>query len=292
MIDWPIGLSTGCFSRTSIFECAEPILQHGFSMIEVCSSPEHLDYHDSAAVKDAAFMVKRLGLETYSFHAPYTKDIDLASPVKSERDYAREELLAAADAAAEFNARYLVVHPGPDKGLSTESTERFERLKSAAQTLNSVCEKCLEHGIVVVIENMLPNLFPGGVRELLWMLGAISYADIGTCFDTGHAFLAGEVAHYLHRMSGHLRMVHADDNHGTADDHLGVGEGAIDWMKIIAQISRFGFHGGIILELAAREAGDGEAVLTRAGESRHMLRTIFRTLDLADLQPMAGPSPA
>ena len=31
--DWPVGLSTGCFYRTSIFDCVELIQNAGFGMI-------------------------------------------------------------------------------------------------------------------------------------------------------------------------------------------------------------------------------------------------------------------
>ena len=43
---WPIGLSTGCFYRHSIFSVLEEIRASGFQSIEVCSFPQHLDYHD------------------------------------------------------------------------------------------------------------------------------------------------------------------------------------------------------------------------------------------------------
>ena len=39
MSDWAMGLSTGCFWQTSIFECLEDIRNSGFSRIEICSSP-------------------------------------------------------------------------------------------------------------------------------------------------------------------------------------------------------------------------------------------------------------
>ena len=54
MSDWAVGLSTGCFWQTSIFDCLEDIRNSGFGRIEICSSPAHLDYHDVERVKRAA----------------------------------------------------------------------------------------------------------------------------------------------------------------------------------------------------------------------------------------------
>ena len=76
MSDWPIGLSTGCIYQTSIFDCLEPIRNGGFSMIEICSFPAHLDYHDKEAVRRAATQIDELGMEPYSFHAPFADHIE------------------------------------------------------------------------------------------------------------------------------------------------------------------------------------------------------------------------
>ena len=52
--NWPVGLSTGCFYQRGILDWLEPIRGAGFSRIEVCSFPRHLDYHDRAACERAA----------------------------------------------------------------------------------------------------------------------------------------------------------------------------------------------------------------------------------------------
>jgi hypothetical protein len=88
--DWPIGLSTGCFYNTGIFDCLETILKAGFGMIEVCSFPAHLDYHNSDAVARAARMVRDIGLEAYSFHAPFADNIDITALDDQSRNHARD----------------------------------------------------------------------------------------------------------------------------------------------------------------------------------------------------------
>ena len=51
MSDWPIGMSTGCFYQSDILDILEVVRDGGFSIIEVCSYPAHLDYHDWEKVK-------------------------------------------------------------------------------------------------------------------------------------------------------------------------------------------------------------------------------------------------
>ena len=95
MNDWPVGLSTGCFYQKSIFDCLEPIRHSGFSMIEICTFPAHLDYHDLDAVRRAAERIDQLGLEAYSLHAPFADNIDITSLNSERREVALQEILKA-----------------------------------------------------------------------------------------------------------------------------------------------------------------------------------------------------
>jgi sugar phosphate isomerase/epimerase len=276
MSDWPVGLSTGCFYQTSIFDCLELIRNSGFGLIEVCSFPAHLDYRDLPAVGEARRRIEELDLEAYSLHAPFADDIDITSLDEGRRRHARDELMRAADAAGQLGVRYLVLHPGPEKGGFSEQ-ERFPRMENAARVLTEVSHACRQRDMALVLENMLPHLFSGQVRQLLWILGALETTEVGICLDTGHAHLSGDLLTVVHKLSGHLWMMHASDNHGQRDDHLPPGDGQIDWPRLLRQMARLGFSGAIILEVAGRD--DHQAVLHGARRARRHLREISRQVD-------------
>ena len=277
MSDWPVGLSTGCFYRTNIHDCLRLIRDGGFGLIEVCSFPDHLDYHDIEAVHAAARLIDDLGIEPYSLHAPFADHIDITSFDREHRERSRHELIRATDAAATLGARYLVIHPGPEKGGFPEH-ERFHRMENAASVLNEVSRICRERNLSLVLENMLPHLFSGRVRELLWLLGALETTEVGICLDTGHAYLSGDLRTVVHKLSGHLWMMHASDNRGKRDDHLPPGEGHIDWQRLFEQMRRIGFGGTIILEIAGD--GDPSRLLDRARRAQRHLRDIARRREL------------
>ena len=146
MSDWAIGLSTGCFWQTSIFDCLEPIRNSGFDRLEICSHPAHLDYHHRDTVRRARQRIHELGLEAYSFHAPFAPAIDITSLDESSRDFAMAELIEAAEAAALLEVRYLVLHPGPENSILPEH-ERFVRLQNAVEVLNRFYHHCRRLGI-------------------------------------------------------------------------------------------------------------------------------------------------
>jgi sugar phosphate isomerase/epimerase len=278
MSDWPVGLSTGCFYQRSIFESLEPIRDAGFTIIEVCSYPAHLDYMDAALVTRAALRIRELHLEPYSFHAPFADDIDITSLDAAVWQHAVGIVERAAEAASELGVRYFVIHPGPERS-PIEGEERLRRMERGAEALNRLSQRCRELGIALVLENMLPHLFFGHAKDMLWMLGAIATMDVGICLDTGHAFLSGDLDTVIHKLSGHLWMVHASDNHGQRDDHLAPGLGRIDWRSLIQRLSRVQFEGGIILEVAGDGAGGVDFEAARS--ARKYLHDLAGSLEVA-----------
>jgi sugar phosphate isomerase/epimerase len=275
MSDWAVGLSTGCFWQTSIFDCLEDIRNSGFGRIEICSAPAHLDYHDVERVNRAAGFINELGLETYSFHAPFSDKIDITSPDTQAREFAKKELFQAASAAALLNVRYFVIHPGPENATLPDN-ERFWRLRNAVGVLNQTFLHCRSLGVGLVLENMLPHLFAGRTCDLLWILGALDSCDVGICLDTGHAHLGEDLPAVVHKLSGHLWMVHASDNKHQYDDHLAPGDGTINWAALLAHLNYLHFNGTFILEINGN--GDRQAILEGARRGRSFLRDLTHRL--------------
>lgn len=280
MSDWPVGLSTGCFYQMSIFDCLEPIRKGGFSMVEICSSPGHLNFHDLDTVSRVAKMLRDLGIEAYSFHAPFI-DVDISSLDQQHRKYSQDQLIIAAEAAATMEVRHFVIHPGPDKTLSFSVEERMQRLRNAAEVLNKVAQKCQNLKVGLVLENMLPHLPFGSISDMLWIIGAMESLNITTCLDTGHAILSGDIYNVLYKLSGHLQVIHANDNYGTSDDHLPPGTGCVDWHRVMYELTETNFHGGIILELSGTHGTDVEGTLQKARTAQLYLRGIARFLYLS-----------
>lgn len=268
-----VGFSTGSFWQTGLLDCLEPIRDAGFRQIEVASSPSHLDYHDPAACTAAAARIRALGLEVHSFHAPFADRIDISALDSCARGAAVHEISRAAEAAATIGARYFVLHPGPET-TGVPRDQRPDRMDCAVEALDRIAWRAGELGVRLVLENMLPHLFAGHVRDLLWLLGALASTNVGVCLDTGHAHLSGDLGHVAHKLSGHLWMVHASDNRGERDDHLPPGEGAIAWDELMRQLAAAHFSGAFILELAPED--DRARLLRRARAAADFLRRLER----------------
>lgn len=271
MKPWTIGLSTGCFYSRPILSVLDEIRASGFDSIEICSFPAHLDYHKRDDVARAAEKIRALGIHPASFHAPFADRIDITALDPCQREMAVAELLAACDAAAAMGAENIVLHPGPERSGRPPEAEFLTRMRNAAESLNTVAERCCESGVHLLLENMLPHLLFGHVNDMLYLLGSIKDCEVGTCLDTGHAYLSRELGVVANKLSGHLHLIHVNDNRGDHDDHLPPGEGHIDWPWFIGELKRWNFDGTLILELSSRENESVPDMLARARKARDYL---------------------
>lgn len=276
MSDWPIGISTGCFYQFDILDILEVVRDGGFSMIEVCSFPKHLDYHDDEKVKVAARRIKEVGLDPFSLHAPFADHIDITSLDDEVRKSSVNEMIKATESAAELGVKHIVLHPGPEREGRPPAEEFFNHLECACESVNLVAKRCNELGLTLLLENMLPHLLFGRTQDMLYIMGAAEEMNIGTCLDTGHANLAGDLPSVIHKLSCHLRMVHVNDNRGDRDDHLPPGEGNVDWTHVLTQLESYSFRGALILELSGRHGADFEKTMSEARDARDYLTRLNR----------------
>jgi sugar phosphate isomerase/epimerase len=261
---WPIGLSTGCFYYRSFFDIIDAVQASGFRQIEICSYPRHLDYHNDDQVRRAGDRLRELDLHPFSFHAPFADHIDITSFDDSVRRAAVEELLTACHAAAAMGVRHVVLHPGPERSGRPPEHEFLRHMKLAAESLNVVARRCAELSVRLLLENMLPHLLFGRTSDMLFLLGEIKEADVGACLDTGHANLAGDLPLVVHKLSGHLKMLHVNDNRGNSDAHLCPGDGVINWRGLLTELRKHHFKGSLILELSSQPHESPQEVLSRA----------------------------
>lgn len=272
MNDWPFGISSGCFYQTPMLEALPYIRDGGFSLIEVCSFPKHLDCHNHQKVEQAAAAMEQMGIEPVSLHAPFADHIDIASSDAKIRRHSIGELKTACETTAALGARYLVLHPGPEKEGRPNATDWYDRAHHAADSLNEIADLCQQNSVYLLLENMLAHLMFGKLCDMMFLLGAINSTNVGTCLDTGHAFLSGDLHTVVHRLSGHLKMLHANDNCKQGDDHLPPGDGDINWQPLVHQLRHYQFQGTIILELNGN--GTPDEIMKGARRSRKFLREL------------------
>jgi sugar phosphate isomerase/epimerase len=146
-----------------------------------------------------------------------------------------------------------VLHPGYLSPYGSKVPEKaWDTCIWSLQELCDVAEDC---GITVCAENMpnFPKIFGRYPDEMLDILEQVERKNIGMTLDTGHANTVGLLDEFVKKCKANISHMHIHDNHAKRDEHLPIGQGTIDWKKLMDGLS--GYKGLMVTEMATIEEG-------------------------------------
>jgi len=198
----------------------------------------------------------------YSVHAPFA-DINIASPSKPMLKAMLERLEKSISYASALNAYMWVFHPGLKTGVSMfyPGMDWLQNLK----TTRSLIKIASDYGVKIAVENV-PEPYPflmKSVEDFTKFYEEIN-EDIGLVFDVGHANLNGQIERFLTVFEDKIVHIHAHDNDGKDDQHLGIGLGNIDWKNVANALGRIFYDKIVIIES-----------VEHVEESKHKLKQLF-----------------
>jgi sugar phosphate isomerase/epimerase len=197
--------------------------------------------------KQRVSMLKEVGRSyglKYSVHAPFA-GINIALHSKPLLNATMRRLKTSISNAGELGCDMWVFHPGMRTGISMfyPGSDWIRDLKSV-RLLLKFARDC---GLEAVIENVMDMFLLARVEEFRRFYDEIN-ENISLVLDTGHANLYGEVQDFLTEFPNKIVHVHAHDNHGKIDQHLGIGYGNIDWEKTAGLLKKASYEKTIMIE--------------------------------------------
>jgi sugar phosphate isomerase/epimerase len=72
--------------------------------------------------------------------------------------------------------------------------------------------------------------------------------DIDLVFDVGHANINKQIELFLTTFKDNIVHIHASDNMGEMDQHLGIGYGKINWQRFAAILREIAYDKIVIVE--------------------------------------------
>ncbi len=200
---------------------------------------------DKGRVQTLKDIGKSRGIK-YTLHAPFA-DINIASPSKPMLNAALKRLKQSLAYANALDAKLWVFHPGLQSAISPfypglDWKNNVESIKQLYMTAEN-------YGVNTALENLplkygftmkTPDDFAKFYRE--------TGLNIGIVLDTGHANLEGQIEPFLKRLPDKIVHVHASDNVGDLDLHLGIGYGKINWEQFARDLKGIGYDGIVMVE--------------------------------------------
>jgi sugar phosphate isomerase/epimerase len=188
---------------------------------------------------------KSYGL-TYTLHAPFA-DINIASPSKPILNASLKRLKQSMAYANALNAKLWIFHPGIQTGIS--SFYPGKDWKQNIQSIRLLHKTAEEYGVKIALENV-PEPFPFTMKnvEHFAKFYKETNLDMGLVLDVGHANMNKQIMLFLTTFKGKIAHIHASDNMGETDQHLGIGYGKINWQQLAEILREIAYDKIVIVE--------------------------------------------
>jgi sugar phosphate isomerase/epimerase len=219
----------------------ERIPKANMAYIEIVDDGYHtLDKHRVSMLREVgeSYSLK------YSVHAPFA-GINIALQSKPLLNAALRRLKTSMSNASELGCKIWVFHSGMKTGIGMfyPGLEWNRNLES----IRILLKYARDHGLEPVVENVMDMFLLARVDDFKRFYSEID-EDIHLALDTGHANIYGQVQDFFTEFSDKIVHVHAHDNHGMIDQHLGIGYGNVDWEKVTALLRKMSYDKTIMIE--------------------------------------------
>ena len=165
-----------------------------------------------------------------------------AYPIEGIRQACLHELERCAGIFAKLGAKVMNIHPcyACPPGMKRELVDLNIR------ALREVVVMAGRYGLTVVFENFKAPFDTVSVHEQILQ----EVAGLKLHLDFGHANLGKDDAvTFCNRLGPHIAHVHFSDNRASADHHMPLGVGNIQWRKAVAALKKIGYDETITLEV-------------------------------------------
>jgi len=223
-----IGVSCTAFSSDPPKVWLDRIVGN-FELWEIFSEASHSIVHNYREFKD---LLPSYDLH-YSVHAPIC-DINIASIYEPVRKASMKETLDTIDCASKLGIDRITIHPG----LSSMSVHGIEDryIEKAKESMKVLDKASHEYGMSLAIENM-PNMYFFLGRTAAELEEIVDGTDLDICFDIGHANTTGQIDAMIDTFGDRIKNIHIHDNCGERDEHKTIGEGTIDFDRVLSRLS-------------------------------------------------------
>jgi sugar phosphate isomerase/epimerase len=227
----------------------------GFDYVELAMDAPEAHYIDLRHQRDA--IQHALAQYDMSLICHLPTFIHTADLTESIRTASRQELLNSLSVAAELGAHKVVLHPSFIGGMGRNALELSKHY--AVECLDAVALQADKMGTRVCLENLFARLTPFTTPEDFAVVFE-KWPQMAMTLDIGHAFIDGHgmdrILAFIRQFGKRIQHVHISDNFGRRDEHLAVGDGAIDFAMLIEALHQIPYDDTMTLEIFTPDRDD------------------------------------
>ena len=212
-------------------------------------------------------LTKRLGLQV-SVHS-VANAVNVAWTNSGMREESLRQIKEAIEFTYDVGAELLTTHPGWKDMFGYRYPEEAYAL--AIEGHCELAEAAAEYGVKIAIENM-PAFwlaFCSNPKEAKAMIRAVNRDNVGLTLDVGHANLLGAkgIEEFITTLNDKIFLIHIHDNDGKKDQHRVIGEGTIDFHRLIGLLA----HNGVNVPLSIESHNLDDLVKSKENLAQFLL---------------------
>ena len=224
----------------------------GFDYLELSMDPPQAHY--STIRQQMNSILSALASQSMDIICHLPTFVSTADLTDSIREASLLEMFNSLEVAAELGSQKVVLHPGHIGGLGIYVEQTA--LAHANNSLAAIIDHAQTLGLCVCLENMFPKcrafVEPDDFVEILQR-----FPDLKLTLDTGHANIANpggrRILEFIEKFGPRIGHLHVSDNFGERDDHLPLGAGKIDFLKIVNALKQTGYDDTVTLEIFSED---------------------------------------
>jgi len=224
----------------------------GFDYLELTMDPPRAHY--TTIRQQMNSILSALASQSMNIICHLPTFVSTADLTDSIREASLLEMFNSLEVAAELGSQKVVLHPGHIGGMGIYVKETA--LAHANDSLASIIDRAQALGLCVCLENMFPRcrsfFKPADFVEILRQ-----FPNLKLTLDTGHANIGSpggrRILEFIEKFGHRIGHLHVSDNLGEGDDHIPLGAGKIDFLKIVKALKHCGYDDTATLEIFSED---------------------------------------
>jgi len=175
---------------------------------------------------------------------------ELASLYQGVRKAWLVETKKAIDTARVLQLQKVNVHSHVRGLYMQHQSARQQTIDQMIESLGNLLDYAEGQGVELMLENSASRRDIAKFEDFNRVVQALP--NLGVHVDIAHAYLHGRLGHidqYLRSFKNRLSHIHISDNFGKDDDHLPIGQGKINFERVVKTLKRIKYDGTITFEI-------------------------------------------
>jgi len=214
-----------------------------------------------------AEMAAEAGVELWSLHLPFGRQLDISTPVDADREFTMDTNTKLIRASAEAGIKTVVLHPSAEPITDDERPSRFKRSR---ENIIILAELCAELDVTLAVENLPRTCLCNTSAETLELLNG---KGVSVCFDTNHSLRESNPVFLENILKGGLKVqtLHISDYDFVDERHRLPGDGVIDWKAVMTLLEQYVYEGPLMYEVSRKPKDREEISIEELAENQRKL---------------------